>query len=57
MKYVIGIDLGTSAVKTVLVDTKGEICAVVSKNYPLLHEKQDIANRILKNGFSRRLVL
>ncbi|KRD91725.1 xylulose kinase [Bacillus sp. Root147] len=39
MKYVIGIDLGTSAVKTVLVDTKGEICAVVSKNYPLLHEK------------------
>lgn len=39
MKYVIGIDLGTSAVKTILVDTKGKICAVVSKNYPLLHEK------------------
>ncbi|MDP1442118.1 xylulokinase [Priestia megaterium] len=39
MKYVIGIDLGTSAVKTVLVNTKGEICAEASKNYPLLHEK------------------
>ncbi|MGK3723212.1 xylulokinase [Priestia megaterium] len=39
MKYVIGIDLGTSAVKTVLVNIKGELCAEASKNYPLLHEK------------------
>jgi xylulokinase len=39
MKYIIGIDLGTSAVKTVLVNKKGEICAEASKNYLLLHEK------------------
>lgn len=39
MKYVIGIDLGTSAVKTVLVNTKGELCAKATKNYPLLHGK------------------
>ncbi|MEQ7807740.1 xylulokinase [Priestia aryabhattai] len=39
MKYVIGIDLGTSAVKTILVDRKGQICAVVSKSYPLIHEQ------------------
>ncbi|HFK1788511.1 TPA: xylulokinase [Bacillus pacificus] len=39
MKYVIGIDLGTSAVKTLLVNSKGELCAEVSKSYPLIHEK------------------
>ena len=39
MKYVIGIDLGTSAVKTLLVNSKGVLCAEVSKSYPLIHEK------------------
>ncbi len=39
MKYVIGIDLGTSAVKTILVNQTGEVCAEVSKNYPLIQEK------------------
>jgi xylulokinase len=39
MKYVIGIDLGTSSVKTILVNKRGEICSEVSKHYPLLHEK------------------
>lgn len=36
MKYVIGIDLGTSAVKTMLVDQQGEVVAQVAKPYPLI---------------------
>jgi len=33
--YYIGIDLGTSAVKLLLMDSNGKICNVVSKEYPL----------------------
>ena len=33
--YYIGIDLGTSAVKLLLVDQKGKILNSVSKEYPL----------------------
>lgn len=39
MKYVIGIDLGTSAVKIILMDQKGNVAQEVSKSYPLIHEK------------------
>ncbi|MCT2537026.1 xylulokinase [Aquibacillus koreensis] len=39
MKYVIGVDLGTSAVKLLLVNQKGEVAHEVSKEYPLIHEK------------------
>lgn len=39
MKYVIGIDLGTSAVKLLLVNQKGEVVQEVSKPYPLIQEK------------------
>ncbi|GEN88447.1 xylulokinase [Oceanobacillus sp. FSL W8-0428] len=39
MKYAIGVDLGTSAVKLLLVNQQGEIEQVVSKEYPLLQEK------------------
>ena len=39
MKYVIGVDLGTSAVKILLVDTSGEVIQEVSKSYPLIQEK------------------
>ena len=35
MKYYIGIDLGTSAVKLLLVDGAGKILNTVSKEYPL----------------------
>ncbi len=35
MKYVIGIDLGTSATKTVLFDVQGKILASASREYPL----------------------
>lgn len=35
MQYFIGIDLGTSAVKLLLVDGVGKICGTVSRDYPL----------------------
>ena len=35
MKYYIGIDLGTSAMKLLLMDGTGDIKNVVSKEYPL----------------------
>lgn len=33
--YYIGVDLGTSAVKLLLMDGEGHICNIVSKEYPL----------------------
>lgn len=38
MSYVIGIDLGTSAVKALLVDREGAVAAEVTRSYPLFHE-------------------
>ncbi|MFD1465910.1 xylulokinase [Lapidilactobacillus mulanensis] len=35
MKYVIGVDLGTSAVKVLLVDQQGQVVAQASEDYPL----------------------
>ncbi len=37
MKYYIGADLGTSALKLLLVDNNGEIINTVSHSYPLSH--------------------
>lgn len=39
MKYVIGIDLGSSAVKAVLVDRGGIVHQTCSRAYPLIHEQ------------------
>ncbi|WP_276356705.1 xylulokinase [Cohnella caldifontis] len=39
MKYVIGVDLGTSAVKALLVARDGTVAAETSREYPLYHEK------------------
>jgi xylulokinase len=39
MKYVIGVDLGTSAVKILLVNQNGDVVQEVSKDYPLIQEK------------------
>lgn len=39
MKYVIGVDLGTSAVKTLLIGQDGSIKAEATREYPLYHEK------------------
>ncbi|QJD84831.1 xylulokinase [Cohnella herbarum] len=39
MKYVIGVDLGTSAVKTLLIGQDGSVKAEATREYPLYHEK------------------
>ncbi|UOF90422.1 xylulokinase [Fodinisporobacter ferrooxydans] len=39
MKYVIGIDLGTSSVKVLLINQHGEVWDEVSKTYPLIQKK------------------
>lgn len=39
MKYAIGIDLGTSAVKILLVDQNGNVVDEVSRDYPLIQAK------------------
>ncbi|MDF2669566.1 MAG: xylulose kinase [Paenibacillus sp.] len=36
MRYVIGVDLGTSSVKTLLVDQEGHVAAEATESYPLL---------------------
>ena len=35
MNYVIGVDLGTSATKTILVDENGHIAASAVEAYPM----------------------
>ncbi|WP_256761695.1 xylulokinase [Cohnella sp. WQ 127256] len=39
MKYVIGVDLGTSAVKTLLIGQDGTLKAEATKEYALYHDK------------------
>lgn len=45
MKYVIGIDLGTSAVKAILVDQKGHIHGEASRPYPLIQEREGFSEQ------------
>ena len=45
MKYVLGIDLGTSATKTVLFDEKGNAVASASREYPLYQPKNGWAEQ------------
>ncbi len=35
MNYYIGVDLGTSSVKLILMDAAGKVCASVSRSYPV----------------------
>ncbi|MBD3858483.1 xylulokinase [Bacillus sp. 28A-2] len=39
MKYVMGIDLGTSGVKAILVDASGKVCGEAAKPYRLIQDK------------------
>ncbi|AWB44217.1 xylulokinase [Paenibacillus sp. CAA11] len=39
MNYVIGIDLGTSSVKALLVNREGKVCGEASEAYPLIQPK------------------
>ena len=53
MKYVIGIDLGTSAVKILLVNQNGEVCQEVSKPYPLIIEKSGYSEQNPQEWFEK----
>ena len=64
MKYYIGVDLGTSAVKLLLMDQEGQVVNIVSREYPLSfpHQKnihyifhtRAGQNRIRKTGGNSR---
>ena len=43
MKYIIGIDVGTTATKGVLYDENGQKVASTQRGYPLIQEKMDQA--------------
>jgi xylulokinase len=45
LKYVIGIDLGTSAVKILLINQEGKVCKEVKKTYPLIQEKSGFSEQ------------
>lgn len=45
MKYLIGVDLGTSATKTVLFDEEGRVIASASKEYPLFQPENGWAEQ------------
>ena len=40
MGYVLGIDLGTSSLKGLLMNKNGEVVAFAGADYPLLHPKK-----------------
>ena len=46
----IGVDLGTSAVKLLLMDEKGEIKNVISREYPLFSRSPAGLNRTRRTG-------
>ena len=49
----IGVDLGTSAVKLLLMDGEGKIQKIVSREYPLHFHIRDGLNRNRKTGGAR----
>ena len=50
MKYYIGVDLGTSAVKLLLMDQEGQVVNIVSREYPLSFPIRAGQNRTRKTG-------
>lgn len=56
MKYVIGVDLGTSAVKVLLMNQEGKVCHEVSKAYPLIQEKSGYSEQDPKEWVEKTTV-
>ena len=52
MNYLIGIDVGTSATKTVLFDEEGTVIASASKEYGMI-QPQNGLRRFQKSGSGR----
>ena len=51
--YFIGVDLGTSAVKLLLMDEEGKIVNIVSREYPLYFPHPGWSEQNRKTGGSR----
>lgn len=49
----IGVDLGTSAVKLLLMDGEGKIEKIVSKEYPIFFLSRDGQSKGRRTGLSR----
>ena len=49
MNYLIGIDAGTSAIKTVLFDEAGQVIATSNYEYPLIQPQNGWAEQDPKN--------
>lgn len=45
MKYIIGVDIGTTNMKAVMYDTKGQRCASASVSYPTTHTVSGFAEQ------------
>ena len=56
MPYVIGIDLGTSAVKALLVDRSGSVAGEASRSYPLFHEHSGWSEQIGRASCRERVL-
>lgn len=54
MKYVLGIDLGTSGTKTVLFDQRGTVMASATVEYPMDQPKNGWAEQNPADGGTRR---
>ena len=52
MGYVLGLDLGTSSLKGLLINNDGEVVYTSSKHYPLIHP-QRAGPESLGRGLSR----
>lgn len=55
MGYMIGIDVGTSGVKTIVVTDKGDIVAEATASYPLYHPKAGWAEQDPENWWQATL--
>ena len=56
MSYLMGIDLGTSSVKTIIMDLDGNIVGLGQENYDDAFEKYKLLYLNNKNLFERRLI-
>lgn len=55
MKYLIGIDLGTSGTKTVLFDGNGGVVKSKIVEYPMYQPQNGWAEQVRRTGTMRRL--
>lgn len=56
MSYLMGIDLGTSSVKTIIMDLDGNIVGLGQENYDDAFEKYKLLYLNNKNLFEKRLI-